>query len=130
MKTASPEVRAIAIKACASGIPRRQVADIVGYHLNSINRWIHEFEREKRITALPRGHRHSLFSEEERQKLAELLDKNVDMTLEEIRSYFTKECSLNAIHKLVKSLGVASKKNSGGKRARSRRWRSQAGPDD
>jgi hypothetical protein len=31
MKTASPEMRFIVIKACQAGIPRQQLADIVGY---------------------------------------------------------------------------------------------------
>jgi hypothetical protein len=39
MKTASSEVRSIAIKACHLGIPRQQLADIAGYHLNSISRF-------------------------------------------------------------------------------------------
>ncbi|MGE4558552.1 MAG: hypothetical protein AB7D07_17250, partial [Desulfovibrionaceae bacterium] len=35
MRTASKEIRLIALRAYESGIPRQQVADIVGYHLNS-----------------------------------------------------------------------------------------------
>lgn len=124
MKTASPEVRYIAIKAYKSGISRQKIAEIVGYHLNSVSRWILEFERENRLEALARGHRASIFSEDERKKLVELIDNNVDMTLEEIRSYFAKDCSLNAIHKLLKALGFVFKKNSEGKRTKARRYRS------
>jgi transposase len=124
MKTASTEIRHFAIKACRAGIPRQQIADILGYHLNSVSRWIREFEREERLEARPRGHRASIFSDEERQELIELIGKQVDMTLAEIRLHFSKDCSLNAIHKLVKSLGFVFKKNAEGKRARSRRYHS------
>ena len=53
MKTASSEIRAIAVKAYGSGISQQQIADIVGYHLNSVSRWIGEFERESRLEARP-----------------------------------------------------------------------------
>ena len=124
MKTASPEVRSIAIRAYNSGISRQQVSDIVGYHLNSVSRWIREFERENRLEARARGRRPSIFSGEERKELVELIHNQVDMTLEEIRTHFAKNCSLNAIHKLLKALGFVLKKNSEGKRTRTRRCRS------
>ena len=120
MKTASSEIRAIAVRAYGAGISRQQVADIVGYHLNSVSRWIREFERENRLEAHPRGHRASIFSEAERTEIIELICKQPDITLEELRSHFAKACSLNAIHKLLKTFGFVVKKNSAGKRARTR----------
>lgn len=120
MKTASSEVRAIAVKAYGAGISRQQIADIVGYHLNSIGRWIREFKRENRLEAHQRGHRGSIFSKDERDEIIELISKQPDITLEELRAHFAKPCSLNAIHKLLKSLGFVVKKNSAGKRARTR----------
>jgi transposase len=122
MKTASSEIRTIAIKAYGAGISRQQVADIVGYHLNSVSRWIREFERENRLEAYARGHRPSIFSEAERREIFELIGKQPDITLEELRSHFSKGCSLNAIHKLLKALGFVVKKNSAGKRARTQRY--------
>jgi len=122
MKTATPEVRLIAIRAYRSGIARQQVADFVGYHLNSVSRWIREYERENRLDARERGRRPSMFSDEERKKIIELINNRADVTLEEIRSHFAKNCSLNAIHKLLKVLGFVFKKNSEGKRTRTRRY--------
>ena len=104
MKTASFEVRTIAIRAYGSGLPRQQIADIVGYHLNSVSRWIREFEREGRSEARSRGHRISIFNEKERLKFVEFINEHPDVTLEEIRAHFAKACSLNAIHKLLRSL--------------------------
>ncbi|MDD2966347.1 MAG: helix-turn-helix domain-containing protein [Desulfovibrionaceae bacterium] len=72
MKTASSEIRMIAIKAYGAGISRQQIADIVGYHLNSVGRWIREFEQEKRLEARSRGHRSSIFSEAERTEITKL----------------------------------------------------------
>ena len=121
MKTASSEMRFIVIKAYQAGIPRQQLADIVGYHLNSVSRWIREFKQGERLEARSRGHRVSIFSDDEIKELTELIQNNVDMTLEEIREHFSKKCSLNAIHKHVKALGFVFKKNAEGKRTRSRR---------
>ena len=123
MKTATPEVRLIAIRAYKSGISRQQVADMVGYHLNSVSRWIREYARENRLEARERGRRPSMFSKEERNELVALINNRVDITLEEIRSHFAKDCSLQAIHKLLKALGFVFKKNSEGKRTRTRRYR-------
>ena len=124
MKTATSEVRFIAIKAYRSGISRQQVAEIVGYHLNSVSRWIREYERESRLEARERGRRPSIFSDKERKELIELIHNRVDMTLEEIRTHFAKDCSLTAIHKLLKSLGFVLKKTAEVKRTRTRRYRS------
>jgi transposase len=121
MKIASKEIRGLVVKAYASGTAtRKQLAEIFGYTTASIGNWINEYEREQRIEPLPRGHRVSVFSQEELGQLAELLEKNVDMTLAEIKDYFHKECSVAAIHKIVEKLGFVFKKNTEGKRTRAR----------
>ncbi|MDR2165245.1 MAG: hypothetical protein LBO79_06405 [Zoogloeaceae bacterium] len=43
------------MKACRAGIPQQQIADIIGYYLNSMSRWIREFEREERLEAPARS---------------------------------------------------------------------------
>lgn len=121
MKIASAEIRLIVVRAAQMGIPRAQIADLVGYHINSIGQWIRDYHRENRLEARPRGHRESVFSPEERKELSDLLANSVDMTLEEIRIHFKKDCSLAAISKIIASLGFTFKKNSAGKRTRSRR---------
>lgn len=52
-----------------------------------------------------------MFSEEERKQLIELLEKRLDVTLGEIRTNFGMQCSPNAVHKLVKALGLVFIKN-------------------
>jgi transposase len=122
MKTASPEIRALVAKAYTSGIAtRRQLAEIFGYHIQSIGNWIREFVHEGRIAPRPKGHRKSVFTDDEKKALAELFQNNVDITLNELREMFGKNCSLAAIHKTVVKLGFVFKKNTAGKRTGTRR---------
>jgi transposase len=126
MKTASAETRALVVKAYTSGIAtRKQLAEIFGYHIQSIGNWIREFVREGRISSRPKGHRKSVFTDEERKALTELFQNNVDITLDEIREKFGKSCSLAAIHKTVVKLGFVFKKNTAGKRIGTRRHYSE-----
>ena len=121
MKIATPEIRAIVVNAYFSGTAtRQQLADIFGYHIGSIGRWIRESRQDKRLSPLPRGHRISVFTHEERAQLVEYIENNPDATLVEIREHFGKNCSLPALHKITRSLGYFFKKNSEGKRARTR----------
>ena len=124
MKTASGETRALVVKAYTSGIAtRKQLAEIFGYHIQSIGIWIREFEREGRIAPLAKGHRKSVFTDGEKIALSQLFQENGDVTLEEIRKKFGKDCSLVAIRKTVVKLGFVFKKNAAGKRVGTRRYR-------
>lgn len=119
MKTACAETRTRVVKAYTSGIAtRKQLAEIFGYHIQSIGNWIREYNREGRIAPRPKGHRKSVFTDDEKEKLIEVIKKNTDITLKEIRELFGKSCSLAAIHKTVVKLGLVFKKNSAGKRIR------------
>ncbi|MDR2744609.1 MAG: helix-turn-helix domain-containing protein [Desulfovibrio sp.] len=74
MKTASSETRALVVKAYTSGVAtRKQLAEIFGYHIQSIGNWICEFKREGRVAPRPKGHRNSVFSGEEKKAVLELL---------------------------------------------------------
>jgi transposase len=122
MKIATLEIRSIVVAAYAAGTAsRRQLADIFGYHIETIGRWI-RYSRKGRLTPLPRGHRISVFSLDELGQMATFIAKNPDATLAEIRDHFGKSCSLAAIHKITRKIGYVFKKNSEGKRARARRY--------
>jgi len=124
MKTASGETRALVVKAYTSGIAtRKQLAEIFGYHIQSIGNWIREFECEGRIAPRAKGNRKSVFADEEKMALTQLFHDNTDVTLEEIREKFGKNCSLVAIYKTVVKLGFVFKKNAAGKRVGTRRYR-------
>lgn len=122
MKTANAEIRDLVVKAYTSGTAtRKQLAEIFGYHIQSIGNWIREFKREGRTAPHPKGHRKSIFTDEEKLELAKIIQDRVDITLEELREKFGKHCSLVAIHKTVVKLGFVFKKNSTGKRVGTRR---------
>jgi transposase len=123
MKTANAETRALVVKAYTSGnATRKQLAEIFGYHIQSIGNWIREFKCEGRLAPHPKGHRKSIFTDEEKRALTDLLQHDVDITLAEIKEKFGKNCSLAAIHKTVVKLGFVFKKNTAGKRIRTRRY--------
>lgn len=127
MKTASAEIRTLVVKAYTSGIAtRKQLAEIFGYHIQSIGNWIRQFEQEGRTAPHPKGHRKSVFSDEEKVELARAIQGSVDITLEELREKFGKRCSLVAIHKTLVKLGFVFKKNSAGKRIGTRRHYSES----
>ncbi len=126
MKTASAETRALVVKAYTSGVAsRKQLAEIFGYHIQSIGNWIRAFERKEQIAPRAKGHRKSVFSDEEKARLADLFRSDVDVTLEEIREIFNKTCTLSAIHRTVVKLGFVFKKNAAGKRIGTRRHHSE-----
>jgi transposase len=128
MKEASEEIRSLVVKASlAQGATHRQLAEIVGYHVNTIGRWIRECREKEKLTASPRGHRLSMFSEEEKRQMAELIDKTPDITLREIRAHFGKTCSLPAIFKHVKNLGYVFEKNAESQRTKPGRYRGTPG---
>jgi transposase len=124
MKKASEEIRAIVVKAFMSKkASRQQLSEIFGYTPASISNWVREYKQENRLKPRPQGHRKAAFDNTELAQLADLLKENVDMTLKEIREHFGKSCSLDAVHNAVSKLKLVFKKNSTGKRARTRRYR-------
>ena len=121
MKKANEEIRTLVVTAFLSKTASRQhLSEIFGYTTASISNWVREYKREKRLAPRPQGHRKAAFTDAELQQLADLLAKTVDLTLAEIRELFRKTCSLVAIHNAVVKLGFVFKKNSAGKRTRTR----------
>jgi transposase len=120
MKIATPEIRFIVVQAYQAGTAsRRQLADIFGYHIETIGRWIRK-SRQEQPYSLPRGHRRSVFCASELEQLAAYIESNPDATLNELRERFEKKCSLPALHRITRKLGYVFKKNSEGKRTRAR----------
>lgn len=118
MKIAGPTIRSIVVEAYLRGVAdRRQLADIFGYHIETIGRWIRA-SRQGRYSPMPRGHRRSVFSPEELEQLAAYIESRPDATLSELRERFGKKCTLPALHKITRKIGYIFKKNSEGKRTR------------
>ena len=116
MKRASQEIRTLAVKGIQSGqYTVQQMADLTGYTAASMYNWVHVSREEKRLTAKPCGHRAPAFSAGEQEQLRELLKQQPSITLDEIREHFQKSCSLVAVHKTLRRMGITFKKNIKGK---------------
>lgn len=112
MKTASPEIRETAVTAYLSGkVAKQQIADVLGYHLSAINRWIRDFTCDERLASLPRGHMKPAFTKEERDELVLLLQAQPDITIREIKIKQGKTCSDSSVHRTIVELGFRYKKN-------------------
>lgn len=121
MSIASPEIRKIAVEAYLSGkATQQQLADILGFHRTAIVRWVREYKKAGTLAPRVRGHMTKAFSDEEKERLAIMVEDKPDLTLEEIREAFSKNCSLVAVHRELKRLGFRYKKNSEGIRTRAR----------
>ncbi len=122
MKFASEEIRTKAVHAYLDGKATiKNLAEIFGYTPATIWNWIKAYRHHQQLAAKPNGHRKKCFSDKEIEELKSLLDKNVDMTLDEIKTHFNKSCCLSAIHRMLVKLGYRYKKNSQGQRTRTRR---------
>ena len=111
MSIASPEIRKIAVEAYLSGkATQQQLADILGFHRTAIVRWVREYRKDGKLEPGVRGHMPKTFSPEEKERLIALVTNKPDLTLEEIREAFSKNCSLMAIHRELKRLGFRFKK--------------------
>lgn len=122
MSIASPEIRKIAVEAYLSAkATQQQIADIFGFHRTAIVRWVREYRKDGRLVPQARGHMSKAFSDEEKERLVIMVEEKPDLTLEEIKEAFSKQCSLVAVHRELKRLGFRYKKNSEGIRARTRR---------
>lgn len=104
MKIATPEIRALAVNAHLAGTAdKQQIAGIFNVDLTTLNRWIRDAQKEGRFTPRPRGHRKPAFTPEEQERLREMLDRQPEMTLREIRDRFQKSCSLTTVYRAVKA---------------------------
>ena len=119
MKKASEDIRALAVRNVLSKkytVP--QVAEMLNYSIATIYNWIRIYKKEKRLTPKPAGHRLSVFSPSEHEQVKALIREKPDITLVEIREHLNKKCCLDAVHNMVKRIGLTFKKNSKSKRTK------------
>lgn len=110
MKTASSDIRLVVIRAHRAGLPRKLICELVGYHVNTVNRWIRDYENDSRISPKNKGHRRAVFSNDELDRLRVLIEDRPDITLNEIREVFGKTCSLSSVYNHVRRLGFGLRK--------------------
>jgi transposase len=107
---------------------RQDIADRYRVSLGMVKKLLAQRKRTGDIA--PRhGHsgRKPYLTREHRLRMKEMLDRQPDLTLWEIQARLHLECTLPAIHYVLKDMGLSFKKNASRQRARARRR--EAGKD-
>lgn len=119
MKKGSEEIRTLAVRNVLSKkYTVTQIAGLTGYSIPTIYNWIRIYKDEERLTPKPAGHRKPVFSPSEHEQVKVLINEKPDITLAEIRERLNKKCCIDAVHNMIKRLGLTFKKNSRAKRTR------------
>jgi len=127
-KTLSLDLRE-RIVACsdAGKLTQREVADRFGVSLGMVKKL--RAQRQKTGSIAPR-HRYSgrkpLLTAGHRHRIGQLIAQQPDITLQEMREALALDCTLPAIHYVVRDLKLTFKKNAARQRARARRRQGQA----
>jgi len=127
-KTLSLDLRE-RIVACsdAGKLTQQEVADRFGVSLGMVKKL--RAQRHKTGDLAPR-HRYSgrkpLLTATHRSRIRQLVEDQPDLTLEELREAMALNCTLPAIHYVLRDLKLTYKKNATRQRARTRRRQGQA----
>ena len=123
MSTLSLDLRQRILDSYDAGEGTRQdIADRYRVSLGMVKKLLSQRKRTGDIA--PRhacSGRKPYFTKERRMQIKTLIDRQPDITLEEIREQLALECSLPAIHYVLKDMGMSFKKNASRQRARTRR---------
>ena len=123
MKTLSMDLRERILASCDAGKGTRQeIADRYDVSLGMVKKLLF---RRKQAGEIGSWYSHCgrkpYFTKEIRQQIKDLVWKQKDITLEEIRESLELNCSLPAIHYVLLDLNLTFKKNAARQRARARR---------
>ena len=129
MSNASLEIKRLAIRLFKSGeYSQTAISRIVGYSVPAIKVWIAKDRRGLPLVAEERGHQPRKLDDNDRQLIRQLLGRQPDATIEDVRKMLNYKASKSAVHREMVKLGFTFKKNETRQRARKRRC--AAGPDD
>ena len=107
---------------------RQDIADRYKVSLGMVKKLLSQRKRTGDIAPL---HSHSgrnpYFTQEHRKQMKALIDRQPDITLWEIREQLELDCTLPAIHYVLKDMGMSFKKNASRQRARARRHETRTG---
>jgi len=123
MKTLSLDLRERILASYDAGKGTRQeVADRYDVSLGMVKKLLF---RRKQAGEIGSWYTHCgrkpYFTEDLREQIKELIRKQKDITLQEIRETLKLNCSLPAIHYVLRDLNLTFKKNAARQRARARR---------
>jgi transposase len=123
MSTLSLDLRQRILSAYDAGEGTRQeIADRFCVSLGMVKKLL---SQRKRTGDIAPRHKYSgrkpYFTQEHRLQMKALIDSQPDITLWEIRERLALDCTLPAIHYVLKDMGMSFKKNASRQRARARR---------
>ena len=124
------ELRQRAIAAYKTGrYTQLHLAEVYGVTRKTIINWLRIERTEHRSEPLPRGHRRESFTDEEKERLMQLVKERPDLTLEQLRAMVGASCTIQTVHNTLRRLGFFLKKLSspGNKNGRMLERREQNG---
>ncbi len=123
MKTLSLDLRERILASYDAGEGTRQdVADRYRVSLGMVKKLLAQRKKTGGIDARHRfSGRKPYFTDTHREQMSTLIKKQADITLEEIREALALECSVPAIHYVLRDMNLTFKKNASRQRARARR---------
>lgn len=95
-----------------------QIAALYGVNIRTFQDWLARYRQTGSSAPLPRGHRRAVFEGAALKKLDELVRRNNDATLAEIKVLSGRACSIMAVQRALNRLGYRYKKNAPCQRAR------------
>ncbi len=112
MGISTEEIRRRALKAFEEGLGSKEhIAKLYGISGRTFRRWWKEYKEHRKTAPAPRGHNPRALSDQDMERLNQLLEQQSDMTLEQIRTALGQRCSLVTIHNMTKRLNWRYKKN-------------------
>ena len=123
MKTLSLDLRERIVATYDEGTwTRQEVADRYRISLGMVKKLLTQRKSTGEIGARHRfSGRKPLFNAEHRQQLAGMIKVQCDLTLAEMRERLGLDCTLAAIHHVLRGMNLTYKKNAARQRARARR---------
>ena len=119
MGISSSDIRQRALTAHESGQgTQEEIAKLFGISTRTFQRWWKQYERTGTTSPRKRGHRTAVYSGKDLKRLDRVIDKHPDATLEELREFTGKSCSIMAVQRAVVRLGYSLKKNAIGQRTK------------
>ena len=111
MRISSKEFRDRAIEAYKSGCyTQALIAEVFGVTRKTISNWLRIERTEQRTEPLPRGHKRESFTDEEKDRLIQLVKEKPDLTLVQLRTLIGKNCSIKTVHNTLRRLNLYLKK--------------------
>lgn len=119
MSNASLEIKRLAIRLFKSGeYTQTAISKIVGYSVPAIKVWIAKDRRGLPLVAEERGHQPRKLDDNDRQLIRQLMGRQPDATIEDVRKMLNYKASKSAVHREMVKLGFTFKKNETRQRAR------------